>query len=182
MPFSSFFPAPSTGPAVFDGTDGNDRINVFEFDASEVNSGAGNDFIRSFFASDDVINAGAGRDTIFAGGGDDVINAGTGFDQVAGGSGSDTFVFTEEFFAAGSSNLTVIGDFSAEDQLDLTGLGPNASFADLDSNGDGVLNSNDDNVRDDGTTHVFLSFDGNEILLDNLNGLPELTEDLFLFG
>lgn len=185
MPFSSFFPAPSAGPTVINGTDDNDRINVFEFDASEVNAGAGDDFIQSFFQSDDVINAGAGRDFISAGGGDDVINAGTGVDQVLGGSGQDEFVFTADFFEAteGVRNLTQIGDFSADDLINLTGLGPDASFADLDTNGDGVIGAGDDNVEvgPDGG-HVSLFFGANEILIGNIDGVPELTEEYFLFG
>ena len=78
------------------------------------------------------------------------------------------------------NNLTFVGDLTAEDQIDLPAA--NISFADLDSNGDGVLNNSDDNVRDDGTS-IYLEFGNNDIELYNPDdSLPELTEDLFLFG
>ncbi len=63
----------------FDGTSGNDFIEVGDIDADgdEVTDNA------------DVINGGMGDDTIHGGGGDDTIHGGTGDDEIHGGDGND---------------------------------------------------------------------------------------------
>ncbi len=179
--FSSFSPFSND----ITGTDGDDFITSLVGGEGTINTGAGNDTIRSFLTADETINTGSGRDFVDAGAGNDTLNAGTGVDVVLGGAGNDVLEFTEDFFAptGGVNYLTVIGDFSSDDLIDLTGLSPDASFADLDTNGDGVIGASDDNVfaSDDGTfTELF--FENGTIQIARANGIPELTEDLFAFG
>ena len=166
------------------GTDGDDFITSFVRGSGTINSGAGNDTIRSFLTSDDTINAGSGRDFIDAGPGNDTINAGTGVDAVFGGLGSDTFVFTEDFFVptGGVRNFTQIADFSSEDIINLEGLGEGASFADFDTNGDGLIGEGDDDLYVDLDGFVYLYINGQEIAILNIDGIPPLTEDLFAFA
>lgn len=176
----------STAPQVIEGTEENDTLFVFTFGDTEVNAGAGNDFISSRLNSNDTINAGAGDDFIEAGDGDDVIDAGSGVDIVFGGSGADTFVFSQEGAGSAGPDLTQIGDFSDEDVL-LFEAGVNGvnSFGDLDTNGDGVLNGEDQNILevDDGTAIVIVTGEGSDadqLVIANLDGIPELTADNFL--
>lgn len=169
-------------PQVIEGTDGDDTLFVFTFGDNEVNAGAGNDFISSRLSSNDTINAGAGDDFIEAGAGDDVIDAGSGRDIIFGGAGADTFVFSQEGAGSAGPDLTQIGDFSDEDIL-LFEAGVNGvnSFGDLDTNGDGVLNGDDDNILGDadGIGLVIVTGD-DQLVIANLDGLPEITADNFL--
>jgi VCBS repeat-containing protein len=77
-------------------------------------------------AGDEVLKGGALGDTLAGGGGADTLT---------GGAGADHFVFGD---LAGVSRVT---DFAAGDHLDLTAF--HASFALLDSNGDGVIDAGD---------------------------------------
>ncbi len=182
LPFSPF----STEPQLIEGTDDADTLFVFTFGDNIVNSGAGNDTINSRLTSNDTINAGSGDDTIFAGAGEDVIDAGSGTDVVFGGFGADTFVFSQDGLDGDNQDgrtVTQIGDFAEDDVIQYqAGVNGINSFADLDSNGDGVLNDEDDNVYDLGGVGVsiIIGDDSDEIILAGLDGIPELTADNFL--
>jgi len=176
------FTSLSTQPQVIEGTDDDDNLFVFNFGDTEVNSGAGNDRITSFLSSNDTINAGAGNDFIEAGAGDDVIDAGSGRDIVFGGAGADTVVFSQAGAGVAGPDLTQIVDFSDEDVL-LFEAGVNGvnSFGDIDTNGDGFLNGDDDNILEvsDGTGIVIITGD-DQLVLANIDGVPEITADNFL--
>lgn len=186
--------------SIFEGTDARDLVLSFARGDVTINTGAGDDEFRDFASSnttidtgsgndeilagggDDIISAGSGRDFIDGGIGNDVIDAGSGFDAVFGGAGDDTFRIT----STDSFTFTQILDFSGGDTLVLENQGV-SSFADLDTNNDGVLNNADENVlAQEGASFL-------EIFLDNGVGLlvhaeldegvlPELTEDNVLFA
>lgn len=83
---------------------------------------------------DATIRSGAGDDLISSGGGDDTLDGGGGDDVLAGGPGADTFILR----ADGGEDR--VSDF----ERGLDHLAPeDFAFADLDVNGDGLLNADD---------------------------------------
>lgn len=98
------------------GMDGDD---VLEGDGGddELSGGDGNDILIGGVGND-VLSGDAGDDIQIGGAGDDILIFGDGSDYAEGGEGADRFVYN------GSDELSVIGDFSASDDvLDLSGLG-----------------------------------------------------------
>ena len=92
---------------------------------------------------------------------------------------SDIFQFSQgdgaviiEGFQQGTST-----EGEAADQIQLAGFG--LTFADLDSNGDGLVDVGDDGVLSSGGGPVGISFGGGDTL--SVNGVSALTEDDFLF-
>jgi len=85
----------------------------------------------------------AGRDTLTGEAGDDLLDGEQGNDKLSGGEGNDTFVHR-----AGDGRDKIM-DFEHGDVLVLHGYtvgGRDLTFADLDSDGDGVLGRSDDHV------------------------------------
>lgn len=101
-----------------------DKITGTRF-ADRIEGGNGKDTLSGF----------EGNDVVLGGNGDDSLNGGRGNDTLTGGNGPDEFVFGANF---GSD---VITDFSRPDKINLSKLSLNASA--LDSNGDGVINRQD---------------------------------------
>jgi uncharacterized repeat protein (TIGR01451 family) len=91
------------------------------------------------FNGTDVLSGLGGNDTIDGGLAQDTLIGGRGDDSLTGGSGNDTFVFGAIF------GNDIITDFVSQDKIDLSQL--NLSSSALDSNGDGVINAND-NIAD----------------------------------
>jgi Ca2+-binding RTX toxin-like protein len=67
--------------------------------------------------ADDVFSGGGGADVLIGRGGNDRLHGGEGNDTLVGGAGEDIFVFDK------GDGMDRIIDFTAEDQLDLRGLG-----------------------------------------------------------
>lgn len=139
------------------GSQNNDRING----SSENNileGGPGNDFLDGK-GGDDFLSGGddndfligsLGDDTSEGGSGNDFIAANAGTDLISGGAGADRFFYNgsrnvisiEGIEAFGNDTIT---DFErGTDIIQLTGF--NTSFEDLDSNDDGIIDSNDSAV------------------------------------
>lgn len=130
----------------------------------ELPGGKGNDVISGGTGDDDIegdrgndtIDGGAGDDTIEGNDGADVIHAGAGNDKLESGDDADTFVFRQ----GQGFDHDKIEDFEpGEDLIALLGFG-NAlsSFADIDTNGNGVLDTGDTNVSlSGGDTNLDLS-------------------------
>lgn len=129
------------------GNDGADQLDGGN-GADYLNGGDGADLLKGGFG-DDVLSAGAGADVLEGGHGADILFGGLGTNVLTGGLGGDKFVI-----AAGSH--TVITDFGNGDRVltgytgdgslaSLTAFGGTAgasfSYADIDSDGDGVMDS-----------------------------------------
>jgi Ca2+-binding RTX toxin-like protein len=139
------------------GGTGSDTIFTLSFDPSEhglISGGSGNDKIISGIGSDtiyddqgnDVINLRGGsvnlRDSLVDYFGDTVLEVpGGGNDTVYAGTGYDTFIL-----GLGDGVSTIIG-YSADERIDLTGLGLSSSDVSLSQNGlDTFLNVGADQV------------------------------------
>ena len=85
-----------------------------------VSAGNGNDVI-SAGSGNDNITAGAGNDTIEAGAGNDWIYGGAGADTMIGGADNDTFFYGATSDSSGSQK-DIIGDFEANDKIDLSSI------------------------------------------------------------
>ncbi|MGH6952002.1 MAG: pre-peptidase C-terminal domain-containing protein [Vitreimonas sp.] len=165
-------------------------------DNDQLGGGAGNDILRGGNGNDvmlggdgidtldggngnDELDGGAGNDTISGGNGDDTFIGGIGNDVFSGGNGADGFVLT------GADGLDTVNGFNkGQDFVDLSATG--LIWADLDSNGNGVLDDADD----------FVSVSGGRTVLDvgaavgglvglhtlTFNGVAGLTQNDFLFG
>ncbi len=91
------------GPALFDGTDGDDTIIGSDGD-DVVCGGAGHNHIHGGEGDDvllgssdhDHLDGGAGVDTVVGFGGDDTIAGGSGYDVLLGGPGDDVMISTDQ--------------------------------------------------------------------------------------
>src|SRR5882762_9299389 len=100
------------GPALIDGTDGDDVIVGSDGDdtisagagddvacgaagTDTVSGGPGDDAIRGD-TGDDSLDGGSGRDTIVGDGGNDTVSGGTGNDFLVGGSGDDVMISSDD--------------------------------------------------------------------------------------
>lgn len=108
------------------GDRGND-VNYGDGGADYVNGHEGNDTVRGGDDADTVrggsendrIYGDAGNDVVYGDRGTDAIDGGSGRDIIYGGEGADSFVFYNLTDSTDSAR-DVIGDFAAEDMIDLT--------------------------------------------------------------
>ncbi|MDD9909894.1 MAG: DUF4114 domain-containing protein [Ahrensia sp.] len=111
------------GSDVINGHTGDDALQG-DSGCDHLIGGSGNDVLSGGEHNDrlyggsgqDKLQGGVGNDYLNAGSGDDLVIGGSGNDKLFGGSGSDTFVMSD--FLAGERD--VIGDFKAEDTLDVS--------------------------------------------------------------
>ena len=160
--------------------------------------GAGNDTLSGGTADeiligaqgDDSIGGGGGNDVLKGALGNDTLDGGAGSDTMIGGAGDDVFVFDQASIGS-EIQLDRISDFErGEDVIELRGFGPGLDFASLDTNGDGKLDTNDDQIKSgaDGPISALtgaLTIDlsdgtGTSINL-GINGVTHLTEDDITF-
>ncbi|MEM6566393.1 MAG: right-handed parallel beta-helix repeat-containing protein [Pseudomonadota bacterium] len=121
------------------GDSGNDTVLGVRGD-DVLSGGAGNDKLSGGKGADTMFG-GAGNDKLKGNRGNDVLEGGAGDDTLKGGTGADQFVFRRD--DAGGENVVLDFNSDENDLLVLDGFG---TFADLDSNGDGVINGKDDYV------------------------------------
>lgn len=170
------------GNDVLYGENGRDTIEGGN-GADLVDGGEGNDLVRGN-AGDDSLIGGLGSDTIEGGDGNDWLQGGESGDTLKGGLGADDFVF----IASEAFGSDRIEDFSSasQDRVVFAGFGSALnSFADLDSNGNGVLDAGDDWVAvSSGRTYIDLSqlyghASGTDLIRISTTGLDAAD---FLFG
>lgn len=151
------------------GGSGDDTLNG-GYGNDSLGGGAGNDMLRGGFGSDklsgltgddtlyggngndmlsggagnDMLRGGMGRDKLTGAFGDDTLYGGYGDDTLNGGAYNDTFVFADGF---GSDRINDFDALSSLEQIDFSGLGAIASFADLMANH--ATQSGDDVIIDD---------------------------------
>ncbi len=150
----------NNGDDELNGEDGNDRLNGGGGD-DELNGGDDNDRL-SGSSGDDDLNGDAGDDTLNGGTGEDDLDGGTGNDCLIGGSGADNFIFGKSF---GDDEIK---DFNRGiDKITISGI------EDLDSNDDGVVDKNDDNVDTTGgwIGKLVITVDGNTITINGSGGI-----------
>ena len=173
---------------------------IFGNDFSDVVDqlgGAGNDTLSGGTADEILIGAqgddsigGGGNDVLKGALGNDTLDGGAGSDTMIGGAGDDVFVFDQASIGS-EIQLDRISDFErGEDVIELRGFGPGLDFASLDTNGDGKLDTNDDQIKSgaDGPISALtgaLTIDlsdgtGTSINL-GINGVTHLTEDDITF-
>lgn len=120
-------------------------------------------------------------DTLIGDSADNRLEGGRGADWLTGGEGADVFVFDGTVFNNGFDNIL---DFDVEeDVIELIGVNRLGgaefeSFADLDTNGDGVLNNSDATMQTFLGDSLLMTADGHI----NLMNVTELTESNFVFG
>ncbi len=163
VPGDPYGTAPGGGGAyVIFGQDFNGAIDLLGDDANNNLQGT---------AGDELINGLFGNDTLVGSDGNDRLDGGADTDRMIGGEGEDTFVFA--FDVSATSNTDFVIDFKpGEDVIELSGFA-GVDFASLDTNGDNVLDANDDNV---------FAVDGLFINMGDANflqviGVSQLTED-----
>ncbi len=135
--------------------------------------GDGYDYLAGGDGDDDLMG-GLDTDRMFGDSGSDTLNGGAGNDRLTGGSGEDTFVFDGVNFG-----VDRIVDFTAgEDLLDLSALSiASGGFAALDTNGDDLLDRNDDSIDGGGRTMHLVLAEGSILLM----GVSALEATDFVF-
>ena len=151
------------GDDLISGGDGNDYlkggngVDTVEGNAGNdpIEGGQGADILRGGDGHDrifggngaDTIDDGAGNDILLGGKGDDIFLASNpGYDQFTGGNGSDFYVYDLNS-AAGISDRIL--DFAPEDKIVFRPFDRDSNldeFADLDTNGSGILDADDARV------------------------------------
>ena len=160
----------SAGNKIF-GTNGNNSIQGTAGDDT-IDGRGGSDTI-SGGGGNDVILGNWGWDTINGGAGNDTIDGGAGKDTVSGGTGRDVFIFKKE----SQIKDDIITDFeTSSDRLDIRDL---ASFAQLDTNGDGTVDNKFLKRSGNGVQLDLSSFKGSRI---QLNKVSTLTRENFLLA
>ncbi len=138
------------------GGSGNDTLNGGN-GGDDVFGGAGRDYIVGGNGSD-FLDGGKGSDFIEGGNGTDTITGGSGDDSMAGGNGPDTFIFLP------GDGSDIIADFSVgSDAIDLQGGQSISSFAEVDTDGSGGVDS------------TLIQFaDGGSVILINVLGVTDI--------
>lgn len=169
----------NSGDDVLDGGGGSDELNGHS-GADTLFGGSGGDKLIGGGGNDqlfggennDKLYGGSGTDALFGetgndyltgGSGDDLISGGLGSDKLFGGSGADTFLIG----LGESGDRDIVGDFSANDFVDLTALDL-GSFEDL------MANATQENA------HTVFSFEGDFSLRLNNFDLAEAEVDSFI--
>ena len=142
------------------GLDGRDFLQGLDGD-DLIDGGSGGDRLLGG-AGDDTITDGAGNGIVFGNEGDDVfIASNAGDDLFSGDAGKDTYFYDLNANADGFERTRII-DFEPEQDLIaflplVSDMATLAEFADLDTDGSGVLDSEDEriNVRGISTTTDF---------------------------
>ncbi|ABW32877.1 tandem-95 repeat protein [Acaryochloris marina] len=152
-----------------DNITGSNRADIIEGNRGNdtLNGGSGNDSLLGG-GNDDVLTGGDGRDTLVGGSGADSLNGGAGNDLLQGNGGDDTFIF------AGDFGRDTVVDFNGNaDQIDLSSFA--IGISDIDTNGDGVIDSNDANARlVGGNLRLNLaSLGGGRITFDSITSIDE---------
>ena len=130
-----------SGDDFVDGIAGSDTLRAGAGDDLLV-GGEGDDHLEGG-AGDDLLIGGAGNDRLFGGDGDDNLGGDAGDDVLTGGAGCDIFSF--DLVASPAAGSDVVTDFRrGEDLVWVTG--DMADWAQLDSNGDWLLNDEDQHV------------------------------------
>jgi hypothetical protein len=168
------------GRDVLDGLDGDDLVRGGN--GADVVSGGADDQVEGGRGSDDLFGDDAtgssgdrdaghdvllgerGDDRLTGGGEDDTLIGGRGDDRLAGGEGADAFVFDQRRFGDDG-----VADFaSGEEVIDLRGLG--LDLGQIDTNGDGVIDADDDGTSVEGEA-LTVSLRGGAIELAGVTAL-----------
>jgi len=147
-----------TGAPTVDGFNGNDTINVSNFDAAvTVNGGNNNDTIIGTDFSDTLNGdfsaiSGVGNDTIFGGLGDDTITGGVGADTMDGQEGSDIYLFANEvngdtYHDTGISGTDILRNIGGK--IILTSFGPGGSGTGATYSGIEVFDVSNESIQGD---------------------------------
>lgn len=195
------------GEDFLSGGNGNDYLQGGN-GADTVEGDAGNDLIRGG-AGFDVLRGGDGNDRIFGGADVDTIDDGAGNDSVFGGNGEDRFLASnpghDRFTGGGGSDIYIYNinpdaSFFDRDRIldfnqseDLIAFRPFVDdfaafdeFADLDTDGSGVLDSGDEriHIRGISTEIDFSDLFGRSQNSDTITlfGVTDLNENNFLFN
>jgi Ca2+-binding RTX toxin-like protein len=147
----------SNGQDTIRALDGNDRVdgrggrdNLFGQRGNDTLEGGRGDDTLLGGVGDDQLRGQENDDRLIGGTGDDTLSGGTGDDVLTGGRGTDQFNFNvNNTSAAGQDTIT---DF--DERTEFINLGDFGSFNDLDTNGDGKLNNQDDFVTKSGDTTI----------------------------
>lgn len=138
--------------ATINGTGGND--NLFGFATKDQLNG---------FGGDDTLFGADGNDEIHGGDGNDLIDGYDGKDELYGGAGSDTFYLGWHTYSPDhGGERDLIGDFEAEDYIDLSNLNVTADDILIDD-------------RHGDTSRVLVDVDGDGIYdagIDIMGALP----------
>ncbi|MEM7762257.1 MAG: calcium-binding protein, partial [Cyanobacteria bacterium P01_A01_bin.40] len=171
------------------GLDGTDFIQGLDGD-DLIDGGSGGDRLLGG-AGDDTITDGSGNDIVFGNEGDDIfIASNAGDDLFSGGAGKDIYVYDLNANADGFERARII-DFEPEQDLIafrplVSDMATLAEFADLDTDGSGVLDSEDEriNIRGVSTTIDFSDLFGHDANSDTITliGATSLNESNFLFN
>lgn len=152
----------AAGNDTLSGDAGDDTIGAGG-DNDLVSGGAGNDQVFGGLG-DDQLSGDSGNDTLFGAAGDDTIDGGAGDDHLYAGPGFDEIVFS-------TGSDTVFFFSTAQDQIDLTGVGSITDFADLQAN----------HLSEAGGNAVISDGAGNSLTLDGV-AMSALAADDFLFA
>lgn len=132
------------------------------------------DFSNVTLTGIDRIDGGAGHDYLTGSDGADTLVGNTGNDVLEGGLGADVFDISSD---TGSFGNDKVNDFDAtSDQLDLSALG--LVTADLDSNGDQIVDANDATASVIPGDSLQLTFSGSGTV--TLIGVPSVELDRFI--
>lgn len=156
------------------------RLGEGTFSLSNTTFTDGNPDTHKYVDIDGLIG-GRGSDVLIGDRGDNLLDGGRGSDDLTGHGGADTFRFVKQYRDSAFDTIT---DFThGEDALQLVGHraagGRVNAFGDLDTTGDGLLNSDDSTfyAYSNGTGYLFLEGGMIELL-----GVTEMTADDFLFA
>ena len=188
------------------GLEGNDFVRGFEGNDSIYGDG-GNDHLNGN-AGDDFIDGGDDRDRVYGGLGNDTLSDGAGNGRLFGGAGDDIFFSSsgDDVFRGDAGRDTYVYDLNADagfiDRDSIVDFEPGEdkiafrlvvddpqsldSFDDLDTNGSGTLDNDDERIEiiDNSTvidfSNLFGRSDGSDTIA--VEGIVDLNNDSFLFA